>query len=112
MYEGKLPVVVTGMKQLQEHGSAGAVFRRFGRPQNQMLIEAIVEARALCGSPPSFERRTAAVSGGLPKPFRRFASPFQSCAQDVDAGDQRLQNIVTKGLQDIYSKTMARLSLN
>jgi hypothetical protein len=45
MYEGKLPIVVTGMKQLKEHGPAGAVFRRFGRPQNQTLIEAIGNPR-------------------------------------------------------------------
>ncbi|MFD5072123.1 hypothetical protein ACIOEZ_17120 [Streptomyces sp. NPDC087866] len=45
MYEGKLPIVVTGMKQLQEHGSAGAVFRRFGRPQNRMLIETVGNPR-------------------------------------------------------------------
>ncbi|MDT0616548.1 hypothetical protein [Streptomyces lancefieldiae] len=29
------------MKQLKEHGPAGAVFRRFGRPHNQTLLEAI-----------------------------------------------------------------------
>ncbi|GGV54941.1 hypothetical protein GCM10010245_86950 [Streptomyces spectabilis] len=41
IYDGKLPIVVTGMKQLKEHGPAGAVFRRFGWPHNQTLIEAI-----------------------------------------------------------------------
>jgi hypothetical protein len=45
MYDGKLPIVVTSMKQLQEHGPAGAVFRRFGRPQNQTLLEAIGNPR-------------------------------------------------------------------
>ncbi|MFZ4184650.1 replication-relaxation family protein [Streptomyces pseudogriseolus] len=45
MYDGKLPIVVTGMKHLQEHGSAGAIFRRFGRPQNQTLLEAIGNPR-------------------------------------------------------------------
>ncbi len=45
MYDGKLPIVVTGMKQLQEHGPAGAVFRRFGRRQNQTLLEAIGNSR-------------------------------------------------------------------
>ncbi|MER6345339.1 replication-relaxation family protein [Streptomyces sp. NPDC001595] len=45
MYEGKLPIVVTGMKQLQEHGPAGAVFRRFGRPHKQTLLEAIGNPR-------------------------------------------------------------------
>lgn len=41
MYDGKLPIVVTGMKQLKEHGPAGAIFRRFGRPQKQTFLEAI-----------------------------------------------------------------------
>ncbi|MFG2359925.1 hypothetical protein [Streptomyces sp. NPDC048521] len=45
LYDGKLPVVVTGMKQLKEHGPAGAIFRRFGRPQNQTLLEAIGNPR-------------------------------------------------------------------
>ncbi|MFH8295425.1 replication-relaxation family protein [Streptomyces sp. NPDC018059] len=45
MYDGKLPIVVTGMKQLKEHGPAGAVFRRFGRPYNQTLLEAIGNPR-------------------------------------------------------------------
>ncbi|GGV91768.1 replication-relaxation family protein [Streptomyces massasporeus] len=45
MYDGKLPIVVTGMKQLQEHGPAGAIFRRFGRPHNQTLLEAIGNPR-------------------------------------------------------------------
>ena len=45
MYDGKLPIVVTGMKQLQEHGPAGVIFRRFGRPHNQTLLEAIGNPR-------------------------------------------------------------------
>jgi hypothetical protein len=45
MYDGKLPIVVTGMKQLQEHGPAGAIFRRFGRPHNQTLLDAIGNPR-------------------------------------------------------------------
>ncbi|MFF8036032.1 hypothetical protein [Streptomyces sp. NPDC016626] len=43
--DGKLPIVATGMKQLKEHGPAGAVFRRFGRPHNQTLLEAIGNPR-------------------------------------------------------------------
>ncbi|MFH9610056.1 hypothetical protein [Streptomyces sp. NPDC017448] len=38
-------MLVTGMKQLQEHGPAGAVFRRFGRPHNQTLLETIGNPR-------------------------------------------------------------------
>jgi hypothetical protein len=45
MYDGKLPIVVTGMKQLQEHGPTEANFRRFGRPHNQTLLEAIGNPR-------------------------------------------------------------------
>ncbi|XIE81659.1 hypothetical protein AB6O49_34875 [Streptomyces sp. SBR177] len=45
MYDGKLPIVVTDMKQLKEHGPAGAVFRRFCRPHNQTLLEAIGNPR-------------------------------------------------------------------
>ncbi|MFB7852356.1 replication-relaxation family protein [Streptomyces sp. NPDC056053] len=45
MYDGKLPIVVTEMKQLREHGPAGAVFRRFGRPHDQTLLEAINNPR-------------------------------------------------------------------
>ncbi|MDN3060776.1 hypothetical protein PH213_40960 [Streptomyces sp. SRF1] len=45
MYDGKLPIVVTGKKHLQEHGPAGAVFRRFGRPQNQTLLAAVGNPR-------------------------------------------------------------------
>jgi hypothetical protein len=33
------------MKQLKEHGPAGAVFRRFGRSYNQTLLEAIGNPR-------------------------------------------------------------------
>ncbi|MFJ4152992.1 hypothetical protein ACIP10_36220 [Streptomyces galbus] len=45
MYDGKLPIVVTTMEQLKEHSPAGAVFRRFDRPQNQTLLEAIGNPR-------------------------------------------------------------------
>ncbi|MDT0616099.1 hypothetical protein RM812_39000, partial [Streptomyces sp. DSM 40712] len=45
MYDGKLPIVVTSMKHLKEHGPAGAVFRRFGRPHHQTLLEAIGNPR-------------------------------------------------------------------
>ncbi|MFC8996241.1 replication-relaxation family protein [Streptomyces rochei] len=45
MYDGKLPIVVTSMKHLKEHGPAGAVFRRLGRPHNQTLLEAIGNPR-------------------------------------------------------------------
>ncbi|MET9294847.1 hypothetical protein [Streptomyces sp. NPDC003077] len=45
LYDGKLPIVVTSMELLKKHGPAGAVFRRFGRPHNQPLREAIGNPR-------------------------------------------------------------------
>ncbi|WP_225811411.1 hypothetical protein [Streptomyces spinosus] len=45
VYDGALPIVVTGMKHLKEHGPAGPVFRRFGRPQNQTLFKALGNPR-------------------------------------------------------------------
>ncbi|MFI9345709.1 hypothetical protein ACIG0D_31275 [Streptomyces sp. NPDC052773] len=45
MYDGKLPIVVTSMNKLKEHGPAGAIFQRFGRPHNQTLLEAIGNPR-------------------------------------------------------------------
>ncbi|MFB6876309.1 hypothetical protein [Streptomyces sp. NPDC056323] len=45
MYDGKLPIVVTDMKHLKEHGPAGAIFWRFGRPHNQTLLRAIGNPR-------------------------------------------------------------------
>ncbi|MER7057193.1 hypothetical protein [Streptomyces sp. NPDC000351] len=45
MYDGKLPIVVTSMKHLKEHGPAGAVFRHLGRPHHQTLLEAIGNPR-------------------------------------------------------------------
>ncbi|MEV0239936.1 hypothetical protein AB0I06_08390 [Streptomyces sp. NPDC050674] len=40
-----LPIVVTGMKHLKEHGPAEAVFRRFGRPHDQTLLDTIGNPR-------------------------------------------------------------------
>ncbi|MEV8106344.1 replication-relaxation family protein [Streptomyces sp. NPDC088135] len=45
MYDGKLPIVVTHMNMLCEHGPAGAIFQRFGRPENQTLLDAIGNPR-------------------------------------------------------------------
>ncbi|MEU5431566.1 replication-relaxation family protein [Streptomyces olivoreticuli] len=45
LYDGKIPIVATGLRNLREHGPAGAVFRRFGRPGNQTLLEAIGNPR-------------------------------------------------------------------
>ncbi|MFI1420779.1 hypothetical protein ACH4VX_22895 [Streptomyces sp. NPDC020731] len=45
LYDGKLPVVVTGVRLLKEQGPAGAVFRRFGRPHGQTLLETIGNPR-------------------------------------------------------------------
>lgn len=56
MYDGKFPIVVTGIKQLKEHGPVGAIFRRFGRPHNQTLLEAIGNPR---GRPASASTRSS-----------------------------------------------------
>lgn len=45
MYDGKLPIVACSMNMLREHGPAGAIFQRFGRPENQTLLEAIGNPR-------------------------------------------------------------------
>ena len=46
MYDGTLPVVVTGMKQqLKERSPAGAIFRRFGRSHARTLLETIGGSR-------------------------------------------------------------------
>ncbi|GGV51099.1 hypothetical protein GCM10010245_80370 [Streptomyces spectabilis] len=44
-YNGKIPLMFTTMKFLQEHGPTGPVFRRFGRRQDQTLLDAIGNAR-------------------------------------------------------------------
>jgi hypothetical protein len=44
-YDGRLPIIATGLNQLREHGPAGAVFLRFGRDHMQPLWEAIGNPR-------------------------------------------------------------------
>ncbi|WP_189711940.1 replication-relaxation family protein [Streptomyces phaeofaciens] len=44
-YDGKLPIVATGMNMLREHGPTGAIFWRFGRGDMQPLPEAIGNPR-------------------------------------------------------------------
>ncbi|MFE1453404.1 replication-relaxation family protein [Streptomyces olivaceoviridis] len=44
-YDGRLPIIATGLNQLREHGPAGAVFLRFGRDHKQHLWEAIGNPR-------------------------------------------------------------------
>ncbi|EST29225.1 replication-relaxation family protein [Streptomyces roseochromogenus] len=58
IYDGKLPIVVTGMKTLQEQGPAGAIFRRFGRPENQTLLEAIGDPAAKPPTPANRPSKT------------------------------------------------------
>ncbi|WP_434600163.1 replication-relaxation family protein [Streptomyces sp. A5-4] len=45
LYDGKIPVVAVGLRNLREHGPAGAVFFRFGREHPQPLLEAIGNPR-------------------------------------------------------------------
>ncbi|MER6501867.1 replication-relaxation family protein [Streptomyces sp. NPDC001455] len=44
-YDGKVPIVAVGLRNLREQGSAGAVFARFGRDRPQPLLEAIGNPR-------------------------------------------------------------------
>ncbi|MER7048348.1 replication-relaxation family protein [Streptomyces jumonjinensis] len=44
-YDGKIPIVATGLRNLREYGPAGPAFRRFGRPGNQTLLDAIGNPR-------------------------------------------------------------------
>lgn len=44
-YDGKIPIVATGLRNLREHGPAGPVFLRFGRDHPQPLLEAIGNPR-------------------------------------------------------------------
>jgi hypothetical protein len=36
-YDGNIPIIVTGLKNLRKHGPAGPVFLRFGRDHMQHL---------------------------------------------------------------------------
>ncbi|MEU2565062.1 replication-relaxation family protein [Streptomyces longispororuber] len=44
-YDGRIPIVATGLKNLREHGPQGPVFLRFGRDRMQPLREAIGNPR-------------------------------------------------------------------
>lgn len=45
LYDGKIPTVAVGLRNLREHGPTGAVFARFGREHPQPLLEAIGNPR-------------------------------------------------------------------
>ncbi|MGW1007728.1 replication-relaxation family protein [Streptomyces sp. NPDC002520] len=45
LYDRKIPIIAVGLRNLREHGPAGAVFLRFGRDQLQPLLEAIGNPR-------------------------------------------------------------------
>lgn len=44
-YDGKIPIIAVGLRNLREHGPTGAVFARFGRDHPQHLWEAIGNPR-------------------------------------------------------------------
>ncbi|MEU7115055.1 hypothetical protein [Streptomyces sp. NPDC046182] len=44
-YDGKIPIIAVGLRNLREHGPTGAVVARFGRDHPQLLWEAIGNAR-------------------------------------------------------------------
>ncbi|MFJ6810962.1 hypothetical protein ACIQRK_34045 [Streptomyces anulatus] len=45
LYDGKIPIVAVGLKNLREHGPTGPVFFRLGRARPQPLLEAIGNPR-------------------------------------------------------------------
>lgn len=45
LYDGKVPIVAVGLRNLREHGPTGPVFFRFGRDRPQPLLEAIGNPR-------------------------------------------------------------------
>lgn len=45
LYNHKIPIIATGLRNLREHGPAGEVFHRFGRNHWQPLLEAIGNPR-------------------------------------------------------------------
>ncbi|WP_434976514.1 hypothetical protein [Streptomyces puniciscabiei] len=88
MYDGKLPIVVTGMKQLKEHGPAGTVFRRFGRPHNQTLLEAIGNPRR--------EAHDARQQAGYAAREREYKEQLRCVAQER-AAEQEARRPVCAG---------------
>ncbi|MEV2256910.1 replication-relaxation family protein [Streptomyces sp. NPDC050147] len=45
LYNHKIPIIATGLRNLREHGPAGPAFHRFGRTHLQPLLEAIGNPR-------------------------------------------------------------------
>lgn len=45
VYDGRIPIIATGLNQLREHGPSGPVFLRFGREHMQPLRQAIGNPR-------------------------------------------------------------------
>lgn len=45
IYDGRIPIIATGLTNLREHGAEGPVFLRFGRDYMQPLQEAIGNPR-------------------------------------------------------------------
>ncbi|MEV5142567.1 replication-relaxation family protein [Streptomyces syringium] len=45
IYDGKIPIIATGLNQLREHGPTGSVFFRFGRDHKEPLWQAIGNPR-------------------------------------------------------------------
>jgi hypothetical protein len=75
LYDGKLPIVVTSMRLLKEHGPAGKTFRRFGHPHNQTLLAAIGN--------PTTKRTTPA---GRPSTKPASGRPAVPCASAAAPG--------------------------
>ncbi|MFJ2854566.1 replication-relaxation family protein [Streptomyces rubiginosohelvolus] len=57
-YDGKIPIIAVGLRNLRAHGPAGAVFLRFGRDRHQPLLDAIAWT----------DSRTRVSTEGRPEP--------------------------------------------
>ncbi|MGW2560953.1 hypothetical protein ACWCXB_17250 [Streptomyces sp. NPDC001514] len=59
LYDGKIPIIATGLCNLRQHGPAGPVFLRFGRDHMQPLLEAIGNPRREAADAREREEATA-----------------------------------------------------
>ncbi|MFE9539767.1 hypothetical protein [Streptomyces sp. NPDC006691] len=58
-YDEKIPIVAVGLRNLRQHGPAGAVFLLFGRAQPQPLLDAIGNPRRDAADDRARERASA-----------------------------------------------------
>lgn len=84
LYDQKIPIVATGLRNLREHGPAGPVFHRFGRTHMQPLLGAIGNP---CREAHVLRRRAAGPRTGAPGAAaprgRAAAGPAESSPSPV-----------------------------